>query len=538
MDDSEQNEPLDPLQNVAEDAGIGTTPEPTPHHTVELPPATHKLLTVSVMAATIMQALDSTIANVALPKMQGTLSATQDQMSWVLTSYIIAAAIMIPLTGWMAGRFGRKKVFLISIVGFTIASALCGIATSLPEIVMFRLFQGMSGAALVPLSQAVLFDINKPQNFGKAMAVWGIGVTMGPILGPALGGWLTEDYSWRWVFFINVPIGILAFLGLSATIPETKKLINRFDFFGFIALSCGLGGLQMMLDRGELKDWFGSTEIIIEGLIALVGFYLFLVHTLTHDKPFISPALFKDRNFATSCIFIFLVGVVLFATLALLPPMLQNQLGYPVITTGLVTAPRGAGTMAAMMLVGRLSGKVDARLIMCVGLSLTTLSLWDMTHFDLLMGMRPVIVSGVLQGFGIGLSYVPLSTLAFGTLPAHLRNEGTAFFNLLRNIGSAIGISVVQTMLTQKTQTMHAYMTEHITTDTLNNPAYASSHIDVTSRSGLAALDNMITQQATMIAYLNDFKLMMIITLAVIPLLLLLKRPTHKPDPQHAAVME
>jgi len=522
--------------------GIETGAPPPPaaggQEKIHVPGLNHKLITVSIMAATIMQAIDSTIANVALPKMQGTLSATQDQMSWVLTSYIVAAAIMIPLTGWLAGRFGRKKVFLISIVGFTVSSALCGMAVSLPQIVLFRLLQGISGAALVPLSQAVMFDINKPEDFGKAMAIWGVGVTMGPILGPALGGWLTENYSWRWVFYINVPIGIMAFLGLSASMPETEKHAHRFDFFGFITLSLCLGALQLLLDRGELKDWFGSGEIVTEAMISGIAFYLFLVHTLTHERPFLSPALFKDRNFVAGNVFIFLVGVVLFATLALVPPMLQNEMGYPVVTTGLVTAPRGAGTMLAMMLVGRLTGKVDARLIMATGLSLTAFSLWQMTHFDLLMNETPIITTGLIQGFGIGLSYVPLSTLAFGTLPAGLRNEGTAFFNLLRNIGSSIGISVVQLLLTQNTQIMHAHLAEHITPYGLTNPAYAASHIDTGSHAGLAALNGMITHQAAMIAYIDDFKLMMVITIAVIPLLLLLRSPTRKPDPQHAAVME
>ena len=495
------------------------------------------LITISVMAATIMQAIDSTIANVALPKMQGTLSATQDQMSWVLTSYIIAAAIMIPLTGWLAGRFGRKKVFLISILGFTISSALCGLATSLPEIVIFRLLQGMSGAALVPLSQAVLFDINRPEDFGKAMAIWGVGVTMGPILGPMLGGWLTEDYSWRWVFYINVPIGILAFLSLSASMPETKKHNNPFDFYGFFTLSLGLGGLQMMLDRGELKGWFGSGEIVIESMIAVIGFYLFIVHTLTHKQPFVSPKLFKDRNFVTSNIFIFLVGVVLFATLALVPPMLQHEMGYPVITTGMVTAPRGAGTMLAMMLVGRLSRQVDPRLIMACGLSLTAFSLWQMTDFSLLMNEDLIIISGFIQGFGIGLAYVPLSTLAFGTLPSELRNEGTAFFNLLRNIGSAIGISIVQTLLTQNTQILHSHMVEHVTPYTLDHPAFIANHIDPNTEVGLQVFNQMVTQQAAMMAYINDYKLMMVITIAVIPLLLLLRKPNHTPSKEQA-VME
>lgn len=528
----------DAIDATLEDAGAGAT---DPHPLQDNVPAAslnHGLITISVMAATIMQAIDSTIANVALPKMQGSLSATQDQMSWVLTSYIIATAIMIPLTGWLAGRFGRKKVFLISIIGFTLASALCGIATSLPQIVLFRLLQGISGAALVPLSQAVLFDINRPEDFGKAMALWGVGVTMGPILGPMLGGWLTEDYSWRWVFFINVPIGILAFLSLSASLPETKKHANKFDFYGFFTLSLGLAGLQLMLDRGELQGWFGATEIMLEAMLAVTGFYLFIVHTLTHPRPFLSPALFKDRNFVAGNVFIFLVGVVLFATLALIPPLLQHQMGYPVITTGLVTAPRGAGTMLAMIVVGRITGKIDARYIMAIGLGLTAFSLWQMTHFSLLMDKELIITSGIIQGFGIGLAYVPLSTLAFGTLPSSLRNEGTAFFNLLRNIGSAIGISVVQTLLTQNTQIMYAHLTEHITPYNLSDPAYQASHIAPGTHAGLVALDNMITNQAAMIAYIDDFKLMMVITLAVIPLLFLLKRPRQAPSADHTAMME
>jgi DHA2 family multidrug resistance protein len=522
---------------LEDDAGIVTVHAEQPA-TPKVPELNHRLITISVMAATIMQAIDGTIANVALPKMQGTLSATQDQMSWVLTSYIIASAIMIPLTGWLAGRFGRKKVFLISIVGFTIASALCGLATSLPQIVLFRLLQGMSGAALVPLSQAVLFDINRPEDFGKAMALWGVGVTMGPILGPLLGGWLTEDYSWRWVFYINVPIGIAAFISLSASMPETAKHTNKFDFYGFTTLSLALGGIQLMLDRGELKGWFTSGEVLIEALVAGVSLYLFIIHTLTHKRPFLSPRLFKDRNFVTGNVFIFMVGVVLFATLALIPPMLQHQMGYPVITTGMVTAPRGAGTMLAMVVVGRLTGRVDARMIMATGLGLTAFSLWQMTGFSLLMDERLIITSGLIQGFGIGLAYVPLSTLAFGTLDPALRNEGTAFFNLLRNIGSAIGISVVQVLLTQNTQIMHAHLAEHITPYTLGDPAFAASHIDPHSVASLSVLNHMITNQAAMIAYIDDYKLMMIITLAVIPLLFFLRKPARPAAAEHAAVME
>ncbi len=517
-----------PLEAVIEEAGEGAaTPHP-PHDAISKKPLNRPLITFSIMAATIMQSLDSTIANVALPQMQGTLSATQDQMAWVLTSYIIAAAIMIPLTGWLAGRFGRKRVFLISIVGFTVTSALCGLATNLPEIVLFRLLQGMSGAALVPLSQAVLFDINPPENHGRAMSIWGVGVTLGPVLGPVLGGWLTQNYSWRWVFFINVPIGIIAFLGLTASMPETKKHFDRFDFFGFATLALSIGALQMFLDRGELKDWFGSTEIVMEALLAGLAFYFFLVHSFTHSRPFLSPALFADRNFVTANLFIFLIGVVLFATLALVPPMLHNEMNYPVLVSGLVTAPRGLGTMLGMMVVGRLVGRIDSRIILATGLGMTAFSLWQMMNFNLLMDERLIVISGIIQGFGVGLAYVPISTVAFSTLSPALRNEGTAFFNLQRNIGSAIGISVVQTLLTRNTQIVHATLAGHVTPYNLDNPAFSSGHIDPGTLSGLTALNHAITHQAAMIAYLDDYKLMMVLTLAVMPLLVLLRPPAQK----------
>lgn len=496
------------------------------------------LLTFFIMTAAIMQTIDSTIANVALPRMQGSLSATQDQIAWVLTSYIVAAAIMTPLTGWLAGRFGRKNVFLISVAGFTVTSALCGIATNLSEIVIFRLIQGISGAALIPLSQAILFDINPPEKHGKAMALWGIGVTMGPILGPVLGGWLTEYYNWRWVFYINVPIGIVTFLGLLFVMPDTNKSTGRFDFIGFATLSFSIGALQLMLDRGETKDWFGSAEIITYACVMCVAFYLFLIHTLTYARPFLSTALFVDRNFVTSCIFIFIVGVVLFATLALLPPMLQNQMNYPVFTTGLVTAPRGIGTFLSMIIVGKMIGRIDTRLIIALGLGLTALSLWQMTHFNLLMNENLVIISGLIQGLGIGFAFVPLSTLAFATLPIALRNEGTAFFNLMRNIGASIGISVVVSVLIENTQVFHANLVENITPYNLSSLSYAANNIDPTTQVGLQILNREITNQATMIAYINDFKLMMIFTIISIPLLILLRVPKNHQNTDKALAME
>lgn len=498
----------------------------------------HLVITLSVMLATIMQALDATIANVALPHMQGSLAATQDQMAWVLTSYIVAAAISIPLMGWLAGYAGRKLVFLASIAGFTVASILCGIAETLPEMVIFRLFQGICGAALVPLSQAILFDINSEENFGKAMALWGVGVTIGPILGPALGGWLTENYNWRWVFYINVPIGVFAFLGLYFFLPKTEGKKSRFDFFGFITLSLGVGALQMLLDRGELKDWFNSTEILLETGLAALGFYLFIVHACTYPRPFINLELFKDRNFIVSNILIFVVGVVLFATLALIPPMLQNQLNYPVVTAGLVIAPRGAGTMLAMMMVGRIINHVDSRYIMAFGLFITAFSLYQMTTYSLLTDTQAIVVSGVIQGMGIGFSYIPLSAVAFSMLSRELRNEGTAFFNLMRNLGSSIGISVVEVLLTQNTQIVHAELGRHLVSfNAAANGAYAANHIDPTTATGVIALNNMVTNHAIMIAYLDDYQLMMVMTLCVVPLLFLLRKPKKSSEKEDTPVI-
>jgi MFS transporter, DHA2 family, multidrug resistance protein len=491
--------------------------------TVELDGPRRALITVSVMLASIMSSLDTTIANVALPRIQGSVSATQDQMAWVLTSYIVAAAIMTPLSGWLSGQIGRKRVFLYSIAGFTVTSMFCGIAQSLPQIVLARLLQGLCGAALVPLSQAVLLDINPPAHHARAMAVWVMGVTLGPIIGPALGGWLTENYNWRWVFYINVPFGILAFLGMLSFLPETAIRKSRFDFFGFSALSVAIASFQIMLDRGQLKDWFSSTEIWIEAIVAAVAFYWFVIHMLTTtEQRFVSPALFKDRNFLTGNVIIFVVGAVLYATLALLPPLLQDLLNYPVVTTGLVTAPRGAGTLAAMFIVGRLMGKVDVRLIIATGFTLAAVSSWQMTGFDVQMDSTTVVWSGVLQGLGTGFVYVPLAAATFATLTPALRNEGTSIFSLTRNLGSSIGISVVNTLLTRNTQIMHATLGEHVSR--YSPVLRAQMPAGAPSLRTMAGLNATVTEQAAMIAYNNDFRLMMILSLTAIPLVFLLRK--------------
>jgi MFS transporter, DHA2 family, multidrug resistance protein len=498
--------------------------------TAEVDGARRTLITVSVMLASVMSALDTTIANVALPRIQGSVSATQDQMAWVLTSYIVAAAIMTPLSGWLAGQVGRKKVFLYSVAGFTLASMLCGVAQSLPQMVLARLIQGLCGAALVPLSQAVLLDINPPARHARAMAVWVMGATLGPIIGPALGGWLTEDYNWRWVFYINVPFGILSFLGIMSFLPEAPIRKSRFDFFGFTALSVAIASFQIMLDRGQLKDWFSSAEIWIEAIVAALAFYWFVIHMLTTtEQRFVSPVLFKDRNFLTGNVVIFVVGAVLYATLALLPPLLQDLLNYPVVTTGLVTAPRGAGTLAAMFIVGRLMGKVDVRFIIATGFALAAGSAWQMTGFDVQMDSTMVVWSGILQGLGTGFVYVPLAAATFATLTPALRNEGTAIFSLTRNLGSSIGISVVNTLLTRNTQIMHATLSEHVSR--YSSVLRARMPDGAPGLRTMGGLNASVTKQAAMIAYNDDFRLMMLLSLAAIPLVFLLRKARGSAPP-------
>jgi DHA2 family multidrug resistance protein len=504
-------------------------------------PINRTMITISIMLATIIQALDGTIANVALPHMQGSLSASQDQITWVLTSFIVAAAIATPLNGWLVDRFGLKRVFLVSVAGFTLASVLCGISATLTEIVVARMLQGVFGAALVPLSQSVLLDINPREKHGSAMAVWGMGVMIGPILGPTLGGWLTDSYSWRWVFFINVPIGALAFWGIWRYIHHVDPARRiRFDTFGFVTLSVAIGALQMLLDRGEQNDWFGSTETWVELILTTLAFAYFIGHTLTRPagQSFVDFRLLKNANYVTGLLLIFIVGMVLFATRALMPTMLQGLMGYPAKLAGLVTAPSGLGTMAAMMIVGRLTGKVDFRLLLGVGFAITAFSLWQMMHYTLVLSQSDIVWPGVIQGVGLGLVFVPLSAATFATLSPQMRAEGTALYSLVRNIGSSIGIALVQALLVRNTQIAHASLVTQINPA---NPAVRDpmSLYDMATQAGPALINSEITRQASMIAYVDDYRLMMLLTLAVIPMLLLIRPPKAAAAPaqvDHAAL--
>lgn len=482
------------------------------------------LITVAVMLATIMQVLDTTIANVALPTMTGDLGASQDTINWVLTSYIVAAAIMTPVTGWLSDRIGRRELFLVSIVGFTVLSMLCGLAWNLSSMVGFRLLQGVFGAAIVPLSQTILLDINPKERQGSAMAIWGAGIMVGPIIGPTLGGWLTETANWRWVFFINLPVGILAFLGAAAYLPRFPGRVRKLDFFGFAMLSLGVGALQLMLDRGAEVDWFAAPEIWIELGLAITGFWVFIVHIWGGRDTFIDARMFFDRNFSVALVFIFFVGIILLAGLALLPPMLGKLFNHSTTLTGIVMAPRGVGTMISMLLVGRLVQVVDSRILVTIGLLLTAWSLQMMTNFTPQMDDYLIITSGIVQGLGLGLVFVPLSTLAFSTLDNRFRADATSLFTLVRNIGSSIGISIVTVLLTRNIQVNHAELSANLTPYNQNLAAALPQALRG-DPGALAQLDALVNNQAAMISYVNDFKLMMIVTLCALPLVLLLRKP-------------
>jgi MFS transporter, DHA2 family, multidrug resistance protein len=489
-----------------------------------LPSGERAIVTIAVMLAVLLQVLDTTIANVALPHMQASLSATQDTINWVLTSYIVASAIALPISGWAADWVGRKRLLLISVIGFTIASVLCAGATSLTEMVVFRAVQGVSGAFLVPLAQATLFDINPREKYGQAMALFGGGIMIGPILGPVLGGWLTDSYNWRWVFLVNLPVGVICTLLMLRFLPTTDTIRRKFDAFGFILLALALGALQLFLDRGQQKDWFDSWEIIMEAALSIAAFWMFIVHTVMGREQLFERAMFADRNFATSLVFMAVTGVLLLAGLALLPPLLQNLYGYSVLQSGFLTAPRGVGTLISMLLAGRLVGKIDARLLVGLGVALMGASLWMMTGFALEQPSTPVIVSGVIQGLGLGLIFVPLQTLAFETLAPRLRTTAASLLNLARNVGGSVGISIVSSQLVRMTQVAHADMASNIGSEVPTMAASLLQSIGVPGSAALAFLNAEVTKQAVFIAYLDDFKLMMIVTFAVLPLLLLMKK--------------
>lgn len=511
-----------------------STPISNPLDQPAYPVKNKALLTIAVMGATIIQILDSTIANVAIPHMQTSLGATMDTITWVLTSYIVASAVAMPITGWLADRIGSRNLFLGAVAGFILASMLCGIATSLTEMVAFRIFQGVCAAFIGPLSQTILLDINKPSEAPRAMSIWGMGIMIAPILGPMIGGWLTENYNWRWVFYINLPIGIPTFAVLWWLLPSRPINRRQLDRFGFAMLAIGLATLQLLLDRGQQEDWLQSWEIIIELLVVLAAFWIFVIHQITTRRPLFDRLLVTDRNFFISLNMMLLVGLMMFGIFALLPPMLQNLYGYSVYDTGVLLAPRGVGILLAMFIAAKLTGKIDPRLIIFSGFLITAASMWIMTTWSLQMDWHWVVYTGLFQGFGMGFVFIPLNGVAFSTLPMRLRTDGSALLYLFRSLGGSFGISIMTTMLARNIQTSHEDLASHITASSMNaiDPS-AADRLGTLGEAALQLVNLEVNRQAAMIAYLNDFKLMMILLIIISPMVFFLKpgRPASGQQP-------
>jgi len=489
-------------------------------------------ITVFTLAGAFMTQLDATIANVALPHMQASTSASREQITWVLTSYIVMAATFTPLAGWLAQRVGRRRVFLGSVIGFTLASALCGLATTLDQLIAFRMLQGALGSALLPLSQAIMLDINPPQKHGSALALWGIGAVIGPVVGPLIGGYLTEVMSWRWVFYVNVPIGVMTFIGLFIALPESTSEgpPRKLDLFGFAMLAVAIAGLQLVLDRGQTKDWFSSTEICVEATLAALACYTFIVHSLTTRDPFVPPVVFRDSNFLLGNVLGFFLGGLMYGVMALVAPMLSELMGYPIKLVGIVTAPRGIGTMISMIVVGKLINRVDPRLILLGGLAVCGWSLVMLEGGTLQMDDTMIVVSGFVQGVGAGMMFVPISAIVFATLAPQYRNEGAALNSLFRNLAGSVWIAVLQALTIRNEARVHSRLVEGLRPD---NPVMAWRYPDLDFAAPRPVANFVVEagRQALMIAYNDAYRTLLVACLVVTPTLLFLRPGRRKDGP-------
>ncbi len=491
-----------------------------------LPVENPYLLAVGVMLASLLQILDSTIANVAIPHMQATLGATADEISWVLTSYIVAVAICMPITGWLADRFGSRRLFILSVAGFVLSSMLCGMAQNITEMVIFRALQGATGAFISPLSQTAMIDTNKPSRQSQMMAVWGMGIMIGPIMGPILGGWLTENWNWRSVFYVNVPVGILSLAILITQLPSRAILNRRFDITGFALLAVTLTSIQLLLDRGNHIDWFASLETWIYAFLGISAAWMTLIHLTTSREPLFDRKLFNDPNYVSAIALSAAIGVVMFATMALLPPMLQRLFGYGVIDTGEALMPRGIGTLITMQLSGYLMRRgVDPRTMIALGFSIAALSLWEMSRWSLQTDYNHIAWSGFIQGIGMGLVFMPMNASAFATIAPHLRTDGSSLLNLSRSIGSSIGISIVTTMLARNLQVSHSDLAVHVTPSFMQIVDFSTlDRFQDVGEAALRMVDVEVNRQAAMIAYLDNFYLMMWMTILTVPLVGFMRR--------------
>ena len=499
-------------------------------------PYQRRMITLFMIVGAIMVTMDSTIANVALPHMQASFSATQEQVSWILTSYIVATAIFTPLTAFLAGRIGYRLMLTFSFGGFAVASVLCANATSVETMVLYRAIQGATGAAVFPLSQAIMLDINTQEEYGPAMALWGVGMMVGPIIGPIVGGYITDLWGWPWIFYINVPIGLVAAFGIAQYLPDKELEDTPFDLTGFVLLALAIGSVQLMLDRGQSQDWFESTEIILEMSLFFLCAYMFVVHINTKDNPFIEPALFRDRNLCVGLLLSFTVGCTFVPAIALIPLFLQSLADYPAKLAGLILAPRGLGMMVGMFVVGRLIGRVDERTLIAVGLILSAAMLFRMAYFTPDVEMWTVVWTGFVQNFGMGLTFVPTSTLAYSTLAPHFRTPASGLYNLMRNVGTSMGVAMVFTILARGIQENHARLAEEVTpfSETLFGPNMPQ-RFDLDQVPDLFIFDMMINREATITAYQTDFLLMGAVTLVVLPFVWLMGHGNAAEAPPEAA---
>lgn len=488
-----------------------------------------KLITVALVMAPLIQVFDTSIISIALHEMQGSLSATQDQMAWVLTSYLISVAVMTPFWGAISGIFGRKPLLLVAIAGFTLFSLLSGTSDSLTEILIYRAIQGVFGAALIPLSQSSLLAIYPREDFGVAMGWWGVGIMFGPVFGPTLGGYITEYWSWRWAFYLNVPICLIAFLMILFLVPRAGNLMKRqFNYFGFAMLAITVACAQFVLDRGERYDWLDSPTIIVLMLISGATLWVFVVNSLTSHTPFVDPLIFRDRNYMLGIILRILFGAMLFGSLVLIPPFVQNLGGYPLIDAGLIMAPRGVGAMFASLFVGQLLRYIDPRKVTFFGMVLAAVTMWWYSTFTEDIDMTTMLIVNFFQGVGFSCFIVPVNTVAFSTMAPEQRDVGTAFYSLLNNLGRSVGIALLANLLARNSQSSHALLSEHI------NPFSSMiRHLglpevwDITTAAGLLAINRLVTRQAEMIAYINDFQLLALLIVACMPVLFLMRNPNR-----------
>lgn len=489
-----------------------------------IPAPSLTLTTISVCLAAGMQSMDTFIAGIALPSMMGAFSAGHDEIAWVLTSFLIAVGVFTPLTGWLSRRVGRKRLLLIGVVGFCTASTMSGLSNTIEQIVPARFLQGMFGAALVPLAQQVLLDTYPRHRHGMAMAWFNVGMLVGLIVGPFLGGYITEYFSWRYVFFINIPTGIVAFTMISLFVRETRMAPRPFDFTGFFALATALISLQLMLDRGERLDWFSSTEIIIEAGVAVAAFYIFVIHITTTRNPFVDPALFKNRNFAIGMVYIFVLAMLMFGFLGIFPAMMQKHLGYSIFASGILMSPRGLTTFVASILSGMLFARLGPRPILFVALIIMTFSLWHMSTYTLEVDYGTVLFTLCIQGVGFGMMSTTVTASAYMTLTPELRPDGTSFLSLARRIGASIGVSFLVSQLLRYSQANRAALNENVSlyNETLVHLSLPDNW-NLVNVEGLSTFQRELTRQAEFMAYLDDFRLLALIVLLITPLVFFLK---------------